>query len=90
MKTQIEQITTYRVDGNEFKDLSKVKDYIENEIGMKIINKFSNNVKHSDMLKILEVLTEPSNRKLLTHLLNIEVVTEENFNEDITINILDI
>lgn len=77
--------------GKEYRTLNEIKEIVENEIGVKIIDKFDDFVPRKNYLKVLEVLAHPENRVTLTRLLNVTYhVDPDVFPSDEERNILDL
>ncbi len=86
----VKSITRFKYDGVEYDDLKKIKEHIENEIGSSIIDQIdSASLTTKNKLRLLNVLTDKDNRKLLIRLLSV-TYKDENFDGSLEINVLDL
>ena len=96
---EVQSITKYKLNNNEYSSLQEIKDEVENIIGEEVLDKINKTcplAKHADYLKLLKLLCSPDVRKVFNTYLNItfeKEIDSINFSEHQlteTINILDI
>lgn len=73
---EIKKIEQYRIDGQNFGNLSQVKEYVENQIGS-IIDKTPLRLNPKDRLAVFQAITDKENRIRLAMLLCLEIQNDD-------------
>ena len=84
----IQTVIKYKLMGQEFNDLKKVKEFVENKIGEQIIDVFYKEVPTLSAKDKLKMLDAFKNKKFRQDLLKLLQIDFENENYEL-INILD-
>jgi DNA-directed RNA polymerase subunit F len=84
----IETVVKYKLMGQEFNDLKKVKEFVENKIGEQVIDVFYKEVPTLSARDKLKMLDAFKNKKFRQDLLKLLQIDFENENYEL-INILD-
>lgn len=91
----IKQLTKFEFEGQEFNSLEEIKDKVTDRIGEEVIDQINRKIeiRHRDLLPLLEVLCQKDVREALTKYLNVnytkyEFIDDEE--EETRHNILDL
>ena len=89
---KIKAITKYKYNGKEYNNLKDIQNDIHDIIGENVIDKINKtiDIRHKDLLKLLEIFCSVEVRKTFLDCLNVEFDTEDEYGDIKTINILDL
>ena len=89
---KIKAITKYKYNGKEYDNLKDIQNDIHDIIGENVIDKINKtiDIRHKDLLKLLEIFCSVEVRKTFLDCLNVEFDTEDEYGDTKTINILDL
>jgi hypothetical protein len=91
---KIKEVTRYVYKDKEYKTLKEIKEAVENTIGEEVLDKINKTIeiRHKDLIPLLDLLCSPEVRKVLLESLNITFERYKDFEEEETetINILDL
>lgn len=89
----IDKVERFLYKNKEYKSLKELKEHLHNIIGEEVIDKINKSceIRHKDLLKLLEILCDRDVRSILMDCLNIHVEIYDDCNDKTIIkNVLDI